>query len=313
MYFPDRPLGGSETQFENVEHLIPDNVNLMLNKFQIDATKYNVHWQHQYHDQPSVQFLRDRNLQNQISAIVFVSYHQKDLFERFLNVAKEKSIVIRNAVWPIEPHEKPKNKVNLIYSSTPFRGLNVLVVALNMLLKRRPDLRKYVHLNVFSNMKLYGSAYENLNSEYEGLYEFCRQHPNITYHGVVPQKDLREHLKQSHIFSYCCTWEESSCIAAIEAMSAGCLPVISNIGALPETCSHYGIYYSPVSTDIYNKGNALLHSEQYSYLLEQTICDYLNEPPIELLSDMVYTTNKYYSWEKRHQEWTDFFNMFRKD
>lgn len=312
VWFPSGPLGGSENQFENIKHLVPDHINLMLNNFDFKRNMVNIHWQHQYFDQPSVQNLKDKRIIDMLDHIVFVSYHQKDLFERYLGVPKEKSVVIKNAIWPFDKITKPKGKINLIYTSTPFRGLNVLVVALTYLLKRRPDLADIVHLNVFSSMNLYGKAYSHLDSQYEALYKFCDDHPNITYRGVVSQKDLRKYLEKSHLFTYPCCWEETSCISAIEAMAAGCLPVVSSIGALPETCSHYGIYYSPVATDMYNNENMNLHCEQYSEILEKTISEYRNGSYNDLIYDMYYTVNKYYSWGNRFGEWKEFFKYFPK-
>ncbi len=306
MWFPNKPLGGSETMYGNVQHLIPDNVNLMLNHFDIDATKYNIHWQHQYHDQPSVQFIRDKNLQNKLDATVFVSYHQKHLFEQYHNFPKEKGIVIRNAIWPFEKVEKPKNKINLIYTSTPFRGLNILLGAVALIIERRKDLRDIVTLDVFSSMKLYGYPDE----QYASMYEFAKNHPNINYHGVVRQEELRPYLLNSHIFAYPCIFEETSCISVIEGMAAGAIPVVSDIGALPETCGDFGIYYSPVSTDMYNSYRHSDHVHQYAYLLEYMIDEYLNNPPIDMIDRMVSHYNYFYNWDYRFEEWKQLFSRF---
>lgn len=311
MKFPEIPMGGSELQYFNVEHLIPQNVNLMLNHFQSEFGKVNIHWQHQYFDQPSVQAIKDQRVLKNLDAIVFVSYHQKDLFERFLNVPKERSIVIRNAIWPFEKKSKPKDKMNLIYTSTPFRGLDILVHSYRLLLERKPSWKEFIHLDIFSSMKLYGASHANLEVDYLNLYEECTNTPNVTYHGITTNKGLRPYLENAHILAYPNTWEETSAVSVIEAMAAGCLPVISNIGALPETCSHYAYYYSPISTDMYNKHKRLEHIEQYACELEYCVESYMNAPPVDLLDDMVYTTNKYYSWERRHQEWENFFNNWR--
>jgi UDP-glucose:(glucosyl)LPS alpha-1,2-glucosyltransferase len=306
MWFPDKPMGGSETMYGNIQHLIPENVNLMLNNFNFSVEKANIHWQHQYHDQPSVLPIRDKNIQNRLDATVFVSYHQKHLYEQYHDFPKEKSVVIKNAIWPFEKVEKPKGKINLIYTSTPFRGLNILLAAFALILHRRPDLRELVNLDVFSSMDLYGYPDE----QYSPMYEFAKQHPNINYHGVIRQEDLRPYLLNSHIFAYPCIFEETSCISAIEAMAAGAIPVVSDIGALPETCGDFGIYYSPVSTDMYNNHRHNDHVAQYAYLLEYMICEYLNNPPHDMIDRMTSHYNYFYNWEYRIQEWKGLFDRF---
>lgn len=269
---PKDPMGGSEQQYYQVKKLVPDHINLMNNHFDVVADKYNIHWQHQYYDQPSVQALKDKEILDTINCIVFVSHHQKQAFENYLGIPHEKSLVIPNSILPFDDIQKDGDKVNLIYTSTPFRGLSVLVAAINLMLARNKELRPLVTLDVFFDMKLYGKTYENQNANYQGIYDECIRHPNINYHGVVPSMELREYLKKAHIMSYPCIWEETFCISAVEAMAAGVIPVTSDIGALPEICGRYAEYYSPVATDIYNKNRMPEHCEQYSYIFGK--CDY---------------------------------------
>ena len=160
-----------------------------------------------------------------------------------LGVPYSESVVIKNAIDPIEHHEKPKDKINLIYHTTPHRGLDILYAVYEQLAKNRDD----IHLDVYSSFNVYGWPQRDV--EFKPLFDKLEAHPNITYHGAVPNSEVREALKKAHIFAYPCTWVETSCISAIEAMSAGCAVVCPNLGALPETTSNFGIMY-PFDEDI---------------------------------------------------------------
>lgn len=307
---PTKAMGGSEQQYFGLYPHIPTNINVMLNNFNIDPSKFNIHWQHQYHDQPSVQQIRNKDTVDNLNTIVFVQHHQKQLFEMYHNIPHEKSVVIYNQIHPFGEIKKSLGKVNLIYTSTPFRGLNILVASLMMLLDRTPSLRDVVHLDVFQNMNLYGADYQHLNVNYEDIYKICQNHPNISYHGVVPPIELRGYLENAHIMAYPCIWEETFCISVVEAMAAGVIPVISDIGALPEICNSFATYYSPVQTDIYNPDKQHEHVIQYSYILEQAIIEYLNELPSKRISAMRNFVDYSYSWNNNLKEWRKLFSYY---
>ena len=300
--------GGSEYQYSMVKPIVPDNINLMLNDFNVDPKKINIHWQHQYYDQPSVQQIRE--VYDKLNVAVFVSHHQKQLFDKQFSLPYEKSIVIPNGVEPFPRTKKTNGKIKLIYASTPFRGLEILLAAYSIMLDRCKDLRGEVHLDVFSNMSLYGPSYEAQNSLYEGMYEFAKLHPAISYHGAVDRPILREYMMSANILAYPNTWEETSCCVAIEAMAAGVIPVVSNIGALPETCSVFGKYYSPMSTDMYNKYNKHRHAMQYSYILEREVRNYMKEIPTEHINKMIDFAEYGHSWDNVLLQWKEFFEVF---
>lgn len=305
MRLPNIPMGGSELMDYIVRPHVPDNINLMLNGFNF-KDGYNIHWQHQLHDQPSVQLLTNPHVLNNINCIVFVSYYQKQQYEWFLNVPYEKSVVIRNGIYPHGPITKKNDTVRLVYASTPFRGLDVLLEAYDRMLKR---VSLPVHLDIFSDMKLYGDGYSN--DDYQHLFDFAKNHPKITYHGVVPNPELREYMKDMNILAYPNTWEETSCHVALEAMAAGVIPLVSSIGALPETCSVYGSFYSPMATDIYNKENHAKHVEQFSYVLENEVRNYLHEVPTDRINMMRNHVEFGHAWDKVLSEWNELFKVFQ--
>ena len=66
---------------------------------------------------------------------------------------------------------------------------------------------------------------------------------NVEYFPNVSNNQIRDELINSHIFSYPNIWPESSCLAAIEAMSAKNLLVLPNYAALRETGSKSKFLY----------------------------------------------------------------------
>jgi glycosyltransferase involved in cell wall biosynthesis len=71
----------------------------------------------------------------------------------------------------------------------------------------------------------------------------------MTYHGFVPNADLKAYLNTAHIFAYPSIWIETSCRAMLEAMSAGLVCVHPNYGALAETSGGLNIMYQGDNTD----------------------------------------------------------------
>jgi glycosyltransferase involved in cell wall biosynthesis len=127
-----------------------------------------------------------------------------------------------------------------IYSSTPFRGLNLLLHAWPLI---RQTVRG-AELHVFSSMKVYR---DEENPKYQELYRQATTTPGVTYHGSVGQAALRDAMTQCRVLAYPCSFYETSCITAMEAMAAGCGVAATAIGALPETAWQNPIV--PVSAD----------------------------------------------------------------
>jgi len=102
-----------------------------------------------------------------------------------------------------------------------------------------------------------------------------------------------------HIFSYPSIWPETSCIAAIEAMAAGCEVVTTNLGALDETCSPFGKF-----VDFDNDLNIL--EKKFLKTLQESIENYWSDDNQNKLKVQKETINKSYSWNLRKNEWMDF-------
>lgn len=241
--------GGTELTKRLLGKALPpellDNFQIICSRVRdLHEDKIRVLFLHDLPEDPESSKLKDENYRNKFHQFVFVSEWQYQQYRTVLGLPYDlKSIVLENCITPIPAHEKPRDKINLVYFSTPHRGLNILVPVFIELAKTNPD----IHLNVFSSFNLYG--WSEADKSFEPLFDACREHPQITYHGAVPHDQLMEELKQNHILAYPSTWPETSCRVLMESMSAGLLCVHPNFAALPQTGATLTFMY-PGSADI---------------------------------------------------------------
>ena len=253
--------GGTEMQAElMVKHIDPD----LLSKFQIIHSRIReehfepdllkVFVAHDLPQDPEVERLTDSSFRKQFAKIVFVSNWSLQQYNMILGVPYKESHVIRNAVEPFPYVEKNTDgPIKILYHTTPHRGLNILVPVFEKLAEIHPD----IHLDVFSSFSIYG--WESRDEPYQELFDRCRNHDQITYHGAVDNSIIREKLQDTHIFAYPSIWPETSCIAAIEAMSTCNYVVAPNYAALPETLAGYGVMYQ-WSEDIQEHANTFANA-----------------------------------------------------
>jgi glycosyltransferase involved in cell wall biosynthesis len=234
-------------------------------------------------------------LQNPLVAhIIFVSYYQYQRFvERYPGIDTSKCHVLKNAIDPIEFEEKDySSKIKLVFHSEPYRGLDRLLLALSLL----KDLTD-IELHVFGDLN---TTVVDWKIEFQDkIKEMCKDDSRVILHGRKSNEEVREFLKEAHMFAYPCTWRETSCISLIEAMSAGLYCITNSFSVLPET--GMGL------TKIYP---FLLDNDKDAEKLAEEI-----RSGIELLrskdfnpNTQISFVNKEYSWDSRIKEWKDFSN-----
>ena len=302
----DESFGGSENQLRFLLKYLPDesfkDINLILNNTDqdlLEKDRINILWMQHFVNQKEALNLSSKEYVNKLDHIVFNSNWN---FEKFLyqfKVPESKSLVIKNAIEKIEFKEKPKDKINLIYHTTPWRGLVNLVKIFKSL-----NLEN-VELYVCSSTKIYGKKFNDVvQKNYEKIFEECKNTKNINYMGFVENKKIIELLKKMHIYSFPSIWPETSCISAIESMAAGCEIVTTNLGALYETCAPFGTFVGFDS----NLNNL---ETKYKKTLLNSIKNYWSVENQKKLKLQHQTINLTYSWEGRSKEWKNFFNDAR--
>ena len=288
------PFGGTELMrnslIERIDPSILESVEIVTRPEHItDSPKKKVLW---VHDMPAdIEFLGALAGRAKFDGIVFVSSWQQQIFNLNMGVLFSESAVIKNAIEPIDKHEKLNDgTIRLIYHPTPHRGLELLIPVYIELCKKYDNL----HLDVFSNFDIY--ARPEMNERYEEPDEVCRTHEKITYHGSVENSAIRAALQKADIFAYPSIWRETSCLCAMEAMSARCLTVAPNYGALSETLANFSIAYDWSE-------NARDHAQKFSQHLELAIETVHSEKTAELLEMQKAYADKFYSWDSRIAQW----------
>lgn len=295
----EKPMGGTELMYEELmKRLIPEEIE----KFSIfnypsnaDTTKHMIYWNQLSYDQQPVQFLKETENVDVINNFVFVSHWQSEQFRKIFNIPGYKTTVIKNASMSVNQRKDgPRDKVKVCYTSTPWRGLDVLLDAWEQL---NPE---DAELHIFSSTKIYGEEFGKENElKYQTLYDKCKTLDNVVYRGSIPNEELRNELPLFDILAYPNTFEETSCISVIEALSTGLRVICSNLGALPETTEGWARMYPYLV-------NHDLHVDRFSKILGEEIIKIKNGELDEHLEQqkLIYTPR--WSWDKRIEEWRNF-------
>lgn len=300
-------FGGSENQlrllFKHVSDKNFENINLILNNANpdlIDNDRVNILWMQHFVNQKEALNLGSKDFVDKLDFIVFNSNWNFEKFQYQFKVPDNKSIVIKNAIEKIEYKEKTRDKINLIYHSTPWRGLELLLEVFEKI-----NL-KDVELNICSSTSIYGKKFSQThNDKYQHIFDECKKMKNVNYYGFMQNDKIINLLKEMHICSFPSIWPETSCISAIESMAAGCQMVTTNLGALYETCAPFGTFVG------FDKNLNNL-SKKYELKLIDSINNFWSKNNQDLLNLQRETINRTYSWETRSKEWIDFLSWVKR-
>ncbi|MDR3517550.1 MAG: glycosyltransferase [Azospirillaceae bacterium] len=199
-------------------------------------------WCHHDCTQTAMQVLRDPQYRREIDAFILLSGWQAASFVNNLGVSPTQIRLQRNAPGPDYRQlwlargghiaEKPWPP-RLAYTSTPFRGLDLLLDCFPAIRAAIPGTT----LDVFSGMAVYFDP--KSRDSFNDLYDRCRAMAGVAYRDVIAQPQLAAEMQHVSAFAYPCRFPETSCIAAMEALASGCLVITSACAALPETTAGF--------------------------------------------------------------------------
>ena len=292
--------GGTEMMMaglrERVSPDLLDHFNIICSRYRpenLRKDKKNILWLHDTWDDPESEHLSKKESRKNFSKLIFVSHFQQATFQIGRDVPHSDGIVLQNAIVPFPEVKKTKERINLIYHTTPHRGLEILVPVFEKLCDALPEID--LHLDVYSSFAAYG--WPARDEPYKHLFDRCTKHPNIDYHGFQPNHVVRKALEKAHIYAYPNIWPETSCISVIEAMSAGCAVVCPNFSVLPETCANFATMYP--FHEQYND-----HANMFANVLLMAIRNHWDETnQTRLRFQKIYFDN-FYNWDLRAAQWT---------
>ena len=204
-------------------------------------------WNHGWIDQPATAPLADAAVRDSWDAFVSISEFQHAGMASAFALPPERHWILRNAISPhfvslfsgwdeFQAVRHPRTATRWAYSSTPFRGLDVLAAAW-LRLSANPDWS----CTAVSGMQLYGQS----DAAFEALFDRIAGTPGMTRLEPMGQAALARVLAEHDFWAYPCTFPETSCISALEAVAAGLYPVTTALGALPETLEGWGTFVPP--------------------------------------------------------------------
>lgn len=227
------------------------------------------------------EMLTNTAVRRQTEYIVAVSEYEAKVISNEINFPMNKIIVIQNAIEMITPNSskfEKIEKVKLIHASTASRGLSVLLDAV-------PLVKEDFELNVFNDFYPDLPHHFNLNSVNDS---------RINFYGKTPRKIVYKFFADTHIHAYPSIYPETSCLTQMEALSAGCYTVHTDLGALPETSMGHGI------TIPFNELSAERYAEELTKairLIKESGYDYTKQ-----VDDM----KNNFTWEKAKERWLAF-------
>jgi len=299
-----QPRGATELQIEMLHKHVPkellDQVQICTSipgKVPLDSNKLNILWQKNSYDQPNLQeFFGNKARHKEYDWYVFNSHWNYEKFRYFFDIPTDRSIVIKNGIesFPQRKIYKKGDPIKLIHHCTPWRGLNVLLRAMQEITD--PNIT----LDVYSSTQVYGDQFKQQNDDqFKPLYEQAKQLPNVNYIGYETNEYIKANMNKYDMFVYPSTFEETSCVSALEALASGVHVITNNYGALYETCAEWPVYIN--YTEDFEQmalGTAEAIKVAASYLHEPFIQDHLEQ------QQLFY--KRFYSWNKKGMEWESF-------
>jgi glycosyltransferase involved in cell wall biosynthesis len=291
----------------------PANLALKLRGL-VKARSPLVLWTGHAVDQAVVQHLAQPDVRAAWDAVAGVSmWHRNQIVAQF-GLAAHQVFALPNAVGPAferlfaSTEELQRAKAGppvLAYTSTPYRGLNLLLAAFPLLRTRWPEAQ----LRIYSSMGVYQQP--EANDPFRQYYRESRAMAGVTYVGSLSQPALAAELRSASFLAYPNTFPETYCIAAVEALAAGLQVVSSELGALPETTEGFAALVAPARSS--TEAEAFLG--RFVAAMDAALARRAADPAafaVERFRQVEHFSRRS-TWAARAGEWETFAHALRRD
>ncbi len=224
----------------------------------------------------------------EVDKTVFVSEWQRDYF-RELGLSQEilsKAEIISNGInLEIFDQSAPKEESSLVYAAFPTKGMVHLSEIFPRIKERVPKAK----LHVYGGAGLWGWNNEQFRPMYNKMIR-----AGILFHGRTGSEHLARRLNEHKIYLYPCTFFETFCSPVLEAMAAGCVPITTGIGNLPNIVENA-------------KNGYIIEGSPKDFMWQHAAVDKVvklltNERLFNKLSEEARRIAHKYTWEKAAQQ-----------
>lgn len=175
-------------------------------------------------------------------------WHRTHMIGFHPNLSPRKIWVTRNGIdLSLFSGPQPEKEHRFTFSSSPDRGLDVLLDFWPDIRRVLPDAELHIYYGFENWKKMAKGQIQNLKLAFvvSRIQDLAAE--GVCYHGRVGQRELSESHRRSLMWLYPTAFRETSCITAMEAQAAGAVPIATNLAALTETVQH-GVLVNPPNT-----------------------------------------------------------------
>lgn len=193
------------------------------------------------HDADYADRITPERIARTTDVIVLSDFQRGLLTDRYPELADANVVVSRNGIETSFYRRLPKKrKPWVVYSSSPDRGLDVLLEVWPAIRKRVPAAElHHTYAPVYHRFR---EQYPHLQAFHARVEELSAAAEGVVAHEAMGQRELAKLYAKARVWAYP-SWTtpakapfpEISCITAVEAQAAGAVPVCLSYGALRET------------------------------------------------------------------------------